>query len=60
MKEALAFARGQNCRRALLEVYSGNTGAIEFYHKLGFVSVGKRCFLVINKYYEHTTLALAI
>jgi ribosomal protein S18 acetylase RimI-like enzyme len=60
MEEALTYAREQNCRRVLLEVYSGNPSAIVFYEKLGFVNVGKRSFKVINNYYEHITLALII
>lgn len=60
MQEALSYARNQNCRRVLLEVYSGNTSAIAFYQRLGFVNVGKRSFKVINNYYEHIALALTI
>jgi ribosomal protein S18 acetylase RimI-like enzyme len=60
MAEALIDARNRNCRRVLLEVYAGNTGAIAFYQKLGFVNVGQRSFKVINNYYEHITMALTL
>jgi ribosomal protein S18 acetylase RimI-like enzyme len=58
MQEALAHVKKKNCRGVLLEVYSGNTGAMAFYQKFGFVTAGKRSFRVISNNYEHTTMEL--
>jgi diamine N-acetyltransferase len=60
MDEALVYAKYQNCRRVLLGVYSGNTGAIAFYKKFGFVEIGKRSFKVGNILSDDIVMAINI
>ncbi len=40
--QALAEARRDGCRRAVLEVRISNVAAIRLYHRLGFETIGKR------------------
>jgi len=46
MDAAIADARGFNAGRLLLGTHSGNTRAIDFYRRNGFVEVGTRIFQV--------------
>lgn len=58
METASSHARATGKTRILLGVYSGNTGAIAFYRKLGYVDVGTREFTVGNHTYHDLILAL--
>ena len=58
MQEALESASRRGARRLLLGVYGGNTGAIAFYHRLGYQTVGTRRFLVGENTYEDLILGL--
>lgn len=57
MRQALQFARKQEAGRLLLGVYVGNTRAIAFYRKQGFVKVADRQFRVGDHKYDDVVLA---
>src|SRR5262245_44821132 len=60
MQEAGFYAQSRGIRRLLLGVYSGNSGAISFYEKLGYQRVGERSFRVGDNIYNDFILALPL
>ncbi|MEW6157518.1 MAG: GNAT family N-acetyltransferase [Verrucomicrobiota bacterium] len=60
MEEARTHAICQGSRRLLLGVYSGNSAAIGFYERLGYVRIGTRPFAVGANTYHDLVLALPL
>src|SRR5215470_14653548 len=60
MQEAEIHARARGVRRLLLGVYSGNSAAISFYERLGYVRVGERSFKVGDNTYHDFILARSL
>jgi ribosomal protein S18 acetylase RimI-like enzyme len=60
MEEAERFAAASKIRRLLLGVYSKNTAAVAFYHKLGYKNVGHRSFRVGENTYEDFILEFPV
>ncbi|MGO4777249.1 N-acetyltransferase family protein, partial [Lysobacter sp. 2RAB21] len=58
MNHAIAESRARGARRLLLGVYSGNTRALAFYARNGFVKVGERRFQVGGNIYDDDVLGL--
>ncbi|MDP8917205.1 MAG: GNAT family N-acetyltransferase [Pseudomonadota bacterium] len=57
MQLALDEARAMRRRRVLLGVYAGNTRAIGFYERHGFVRAGERRFRVGRREYDDAVMA---
>ena len=60
MSHAIERARAEGARRLLLGVYSENAGAIAFYQRLGFETIGHRPFTVGTMVYDDFVMSLAL
>jgi ribosomal protein S18 acetylase RimI-like enzyme len=60
MSHAIERARAEGARRLLLGVYSENAGAIAFYQRLGFGTIGHRPFTVGTMVYDDFVMSLAL
>ena len=60
MSHAIERARAEGARRLLLGVYSENAGAIAFYQRLGFETIGHRPFTVGTVVYDDFVMSLAL
>ena len=60
MLHAIERARAEGARRLLLGVYSENAGAIAFYQRLGFETIGHRPFTVGTVVYDDFVMSLAL
>jgi ribosomal protein S18 acetylase RimI-like enzyme len=57
---AVDESRTLGAGRLLLGVYKRNEGAIGFYRRVGFTTIGERQFQVGNRGYEDHIMALAL
>lgn len=60
MLEVLGEARATGCRTLWLVVYDGNTRAVGFYRKFGFVRVGETKFLLGDRMYVDPVMTAPI
>lgn len=60
LEQAIESARHRGARRLLLGVYSGNTGAQEFYRRAGFSFQTSRRFRVGSEYYDDNVLSMIL